>query len=282
MKKNLIVFGKSNLIASQTISFLKKKHYVKSYSSKECNLLNRKETSKVFKNLKKKYILIIFSFITKKKDCKKNFLKNLKMIQNIISSLNLKKIIKIIYISSVEVYGQNPDLPITEKTLINPRNLYGLAKFVSEQYLRLEVESNKLLVLRLPGYYGYGDMHQSVIGKFIKSAIYNKKIFINSSGKELRDFLFVNDFPTILDNLISQNVSGVINVVSGNYSNILSIAKYISKLLKNINIYKKKSTKKYSKYIFLINKKIKDKSLYKFTNFKVGIKNYLNSLEIKK
>jgi nucleoside-diphosphate-sugar epimerase len=276
MKKNFLIFGKSNLIASKTISFLKKKNYVKSYSSKECNLLNQKDVNKVLKYLKKKYNLIIFSSITKNKNSNNNFLKNLKMIQNITPFLNTKKIAKVIYISSVEVYGENPDLPITEKTLINPRNLYGLAKFVSEQYLRLEVERKKLLVLRLPGYYGYGDMYQSVIGKFIKSATCNKKILINSSGSELRDFLFVNDFPVILNNLINQNIYGIINIVSGHSSSILSIAKYISKLVKKIKIYNKKKTKKYSQYIFLKNQKFKDKSLYKFTNFKVGIKNYLD------
>ena len=44
MKKNFLVFGKTNLIATKTISLLKKNNFIKSYSSKECNLLNKKDT----------------------------------------------------------------------------------------------------------------------------------------------------------------------------------------------------------------------------------------------
>ena len=282
MKKNFIIFGTSSLIASKTINFLKKKNFVKCYSSKDCNLLNQKQVKKVFQSLKKEFVLIIFSSITKDKDSKKNFSKNLTMIKNIATHLNLRRIKKIIYISSVEVYGQRPILPITEKTSINPRNLYGLAKYVSEQYLRLEVEEKKLLILRLPGYYGYGDMNHSVIGKFIKSAIQDKKIFINSSGRELRDFLFVDDFPLILSNLINQNIFGIINLVSGKSSSIMTIAEYVSKLLKKkIKIYSKKdNNQKFSKFIFLKNKNFKNKNLYKFTNFNNGIKNYFRDLTI--
>ena len=173
-------------------------------------------------------------------------------------------------------------MPISEKTLINPRNLYGLAKYVSEKYLGLEVEEKKLLILRLPGYFGHGDNHNSVIGKFIKSAIQDKKIFINSSGKELRDYLFVDDFPLILSNLINQNIFGIINLVSGKSSSIMDIAKYISKILKKkIKIYiKKDNNKELSKFIFIKNKNFKNRNLYKFTNFNNGIKNYFKDLKI--
>ncbi|MAH99204.1 MAG: hypothetical protein CMA12_07700 [Euryarchaeota archaeon] len=282
MKKNFLIFGTSSLIASKTINFLKEKNFVKCYSSKDCNLLNQKQVKKVFQSLKKEFILIIFSSITKDKDSKKNFSKNLIMIKNIATHLNLRRIKKIIYISSVEVYGQRPILPITEKTSINPRNLYGLAKYVSEQYLRLEVDEKKLLILRLPGYYGHGDMYHSVIGKFIKSAIKDKKIFISSSGRDLRDFLFVDDFPLILSNLINQKIFGVINLVSGKSLSIMFIAKYISKLLKKkIKIYNKKNkNQKFSKFIFLKNKNFKNKKLYKFTNLEAGIRNYFNDLKI--
>ena len=75
MKKNFIVFGKSNLIASKTINLLKKNNYIKSYSTKECNLLNKKDINKVYKLVTKPVIMIIFSSITFKKNSKENFCK---------------------------------------------------------------------------------------------------------------------------------------------------------------------------------------------------------------
>lgn len=277
MKKNFLVFGKTNLIATKTISLLKKNNYIKSYSSKECNLLNKKDINKVYKLVTKPVIMIIFSSITFEKNSKVNFFKNLEMIKNIIECFNINKIKKIVFISSVEVYGEMPTLPITENTSINPRNLYGLAKFASEQLLSLHFPIKKILILRLPGYYGFGDKYQSVIGKFLKSAILKKKIFISSNGKELRDFLYVDDFPIVLNKLINKkDAYGIFNLASGKSSSILSVANYINSLMnKKIKLFTNNKVQAVSKYKFKKNKKL---AFSKFTLLKDGIKRYFNDL----
>ena len=101
----------------------------------------KKEVEKLLGNLKKKYVLIIFSFITENKNSKSIYLKNLKMMNNIVETIDINKISKIIFISSVEVYGQVPQNPILESNKENPRNLYGLAKYVCEQKFSLKVKS---------------------------------------------------------------------------------------------------------------------------------------------
>lgn len=279
MKNLFLILGKSSLIATKTIKFLEKDNQVKSYSSRECNLLKKNDINRILKFAKRPFILIIFSSITQEKNSKKNFYKNLEMIKNTVECLNLNKIKKVVFISSIEVYGDVPTLPITENTSINPRNLYGLAKFVSEELLRLHVPRKKLLILRLPGYYGFGDKHKSVVGKFLKLAILNNKIIINTAGKEIRDFLFVDDFPSILKNLINRNNHGIFNLVSGKSSSILSIAKFIGNLIdKNVKIQTNNKKKIISKYRFKKNKYLRNISLYKFTEIKKGIKNYFDNL----
>ena len=151
------------------------------------------------------------------------------MMNNVVETIDISKISKIIFISSVEVYGQVPQNPILESNKENPRNLYGLAKYVCEQKFSSKVSPKKLLILRLPGIYGYGDKFESVIGKFINSAIKLKKIVIKSTGEDKRDFLNVDDFPRILNNLLIDKVSGVINVVSGKSCSIKYIAEIISR-----------------------------------------------------
>jgi nucleoside-diphosphate-sugar epimerase len=136
-----------------------------------------------------------------------------------------------------------------------------------------------LLTLRLPGYYGFGDKYRSVVGKFLKSAISNNKIIINTTGKEIRDFLFVDDFPLILKNLISKNNHGIFNLVSGKSNSITSIAKFIGNLIdKNIKIQTNNKIKIISKFKFKKNKDLKNTNLFKFTKINDGIKKYFNSL----
>ena len=253
MKKNFLILGGNSIIGKKTVDFLKKENFVKSLSSKDCNLLKKKEVETLLGNLKKKYVLIIFSFITENKDSKSIFFKNLEMMSNVADALDINRISKIVFISSIEVYGQVPQNPILESNKENPRNLYGLAKFTCEQIFKLKIISKKLLILRLPGIYGYGDNFQSVIGKFINSAIKFKKITINSNGEDKRDFLNMDDFPKILNNLLLDNAFGIINVVSGKSHSIKYIAETISRYFKKqINIFFEQTSK--NKALKLISK----------------------------
>ena len=203
--------------------------------------------------------------------------------KNVVENLEINKIDKIIFISSVEVYGQIPQNPILESSKINPRNLYGLAKYACEQMFRLKVSSKKLLVLRLPGIYGYGDRFDSVIGKFINSSIKFKKIQINSTGKDKRDFLYADDFPRIINNLLIDNASGVINVVSGKSRSIKYISEIISRYFKKdiiISLKKKKnkSLGPITKFEFEKNKILRNKKYY-FTNIEKGIYKYISQIQ---
>ena len=285
MKKNFLILGGNSLIGKKTVNFLKKENFVKSLSSKDCNLLKKKEVETLLGNLKKKYVLIIFSFITENKDSKSIFFKNLEMMSNVADALDINRISKIVFISSIEVYGQVPQNPILESNKENPRNLYGLAKFTCEQIFKLKIISKKLLILRLPGIYGYGDNFQSVIGKFINSAIKFKKITINSNGEDKRDFLNMDDFPKILNNLLLDNAFGIINVVSGKSHSIKYIAEIISRYFKKqINIFfeqtsKNKALKLISKFEFRQKKILRKKKNYYFTDIDKGIYKYISQIK---
>ena len=136
----------------------------------------------------------------------------------------------------------------------------------------------------MPGIYGRGDNFESVIGKFINSAIKFKKILIKSTGEDKRDFLNVDDFPRILNNLLIDNAYGVINVVTGKSLSIKYIAETISRYLKKdiIISFKKRSKNKsqelISKFEFK-KKKILRKKKYYFTNIEKGIYKYINQIQ---
>lgn len=285
MNKNFLILGGNSLIGKKTTDFLKKKNFVRSLSSKDCNLLKKKEVDLLLGNLRKNYVLIIFSFITENKNSKSTFLNNLKMMSNIAEALDNNRIKKIIFISSVEVYGQVPQNPILETSKEDPRNLYGLAKLISEKIFKLKFSSKKLLILRLPGIYGYGDKCKSVIGKFISSAIKFQNIKMNSTGEEKRDFLNADDFPKILNNLLVDNAFGIINIVSGKSHSIKYIAKTISNYFKTqIKIFcedkvKNKTLKLISKFEFKQKKILQNKKKYYFTDIDRGIYKYINQIK---
>jgi UDP-glucose 4-epimerase len=78
---------------------------------------------------------------------------------------------KIIYASTVEVYGERPGL-ITERTPTNPTSAYGITKLASERLIHKECTERGInyTILRLPTIYGpwqRNDMtyHQVIVGK---------------------------------------------------------------------------------------------------------------------
>lgn len=125
---------------------------------------------------------------------------------NIPSTLNLleairthgKKEIKIVFASSFAVYkpASNSSL-IKETSPTEPRNAYGLSKLLCEQLIEAYCKFYNLrsLILRISNVYGPQAKinHTSVIANYLDSIRRNKSLVINGTGKQTRDFIFVDD-----------------------------------------------------------------------------------------
>lgn len=125
---------------------------------------------------------------------------------NCVSHLNLLETcrrynprVKIIFTSTRQVYGRPQYLPVDEKHPLNPVDINGIHKLTVERYHILFFKTYKLksTILRLPNVYGPGmaikDETLGFIGTFIGKAIKGEKIKIFGSGKQKRDFLYVDD-----------------------------------------------------------------------------------------
>ncbi len=134
------------------------------------------------------------------------FSSNIKMTLNFFDWLRSKKINRLIYSSSSEVYSQshllgllkvptNENAIISFKQPINDRMSYGLSKFFGEFYLTSFIKSNKIkgCIVRFHNIYGprMGDKH--VIPEFIDRARKANKVFKIYGGKQTRAFCYIDD-----------------------------------------------------------------------------------------
>jgi len=158
-----------------------------------------------------------------------DFKKNIKITENIIE---LNKYIQghIIYLSTIDVYGFQPSLPINEDNLVTPRDYYSLSKIVSE-FMIIE-ESKKIktpfTVLRLSGIYGKHSKDKSVIRSFINAAFSSQKIQVFSEENILRDYVWANDVAKIIQSASAKVISGVFNIGTGVSKSIKEIAELIA------------------------------------------------------
>ncbi len=141
-----------------------------------------------------------------------------------------------INLSSAAVYGNPEILPISEKTHVKPTSPYGLHKVYSEQICKEfhDFFGLRTLSLRIFSAYGPGLRKQLFWDLYQKSKHSNDSIIVYGTGKETRDFIYIDDLIHAIDCVVMKNsFSGdVINVASGTSTTIKEVATAFLKLYK--------------------------------------------------
>lgn len=129
---------------------------------------------------------------------------------------------KILFSSSRMVIGKVPKLYYDEKTSTNPLTLYGIHKLTSEKYLQTYYKEFgiKSTIYRITNPYG---PHQqikhnkySLPGWFIRQVMENKTIKIFGEGKQIRDYIYIDDIiEAIFLSANSESNGEILNLGSG-------------------------------------------------------------------
>lgn len=147
-----------------------------------------------------------------------------------LSSLSKTKVRKLIFISSGgTVYGLPRTNLINEQHPTDPINSYGITKLMIEKYVGMYAPLNRIehVILRPSNVYGEGQrLHigQGVIGVLAYRALRREPLEIWGSGKDLRDYLYIDDFVgAVLSLLDYSGAHRVFNVSSGRGHSVLEI-----------------------------------------------------------
>jgi GDP-4-dehydro-6-deoxy-D-mannose reductase len=171
---------------------------------------------------------------------------------NIVKSiLNNNNKIRLVYISSSQVYGA-PDpeqLPLSENSEINPLNKYGIAKYSSECLLRDYHNRFGLdaLIARQFNCVGAGQDQRFMISDFVKQVVQNKldnatqKLHVGNLDTT-RDYIDIKDAVSAYKHVIDNGRSGeTYNVCSGVETATGDIIKYLEELVGDIEVVKNTS-----------------------------------------
>jgi len=132
------------------------------------------------------------SFKNPKDDLKRNQLAT----QNVIEFCRQRGIRRLIFTSSMSVYGEPTQFPtpITERT--RPATYYAIHKDASEKYVGLQDELN-WTIFRLYTTYGFGqnleNLEQGLIKIFLGFILRKEKITVHGSLDRVRDIVHVDD-----------------------------------------------------------------------------------------
>lgn len=261
--KTVIVTGGLGFIGSNLINILNNKNYFiinvdrLSYASNLKNINPNVKNYKLYKedinnktfiiNILNKYNpSIIYNLaaethVDRSIDGPKNFINsNILGVFNILESIkNNKKKIKLIHISTDEVYGDiKKNYKSKENDAYNPSSPYAASKASGDLLIKSYIRTYKLnaIITNCCNNYGPNQYPEKLIPTIIYSLLKNQPIPIYGNGKNIREWIYVKDHCNALIKISKYGKLGEnYNIGSGVVFNNIEIAKKIISIFKDLN-----------------------------------------------
>ena len=283
----VVVVGSTGFIGSNIFNSLDKaKEYdLIGISKNEIDLSGEKSSIALSKYLTADCIVVMCAGVKKQLgDNLDTFERNSAIINNFCRAISLVPPKKIIFFSSASVYGEDVDYDekINEKTPVQPKTYYGIAKYTAERLLEKICTENEteLVILRPPLIYGKNDRSRGYGPTgFTYKAIHNEEIILWGDGTEYREFVYVEDVSKIISRLINSDHNGVVNLVSGRSYNFQQILDSLSGIIgSGIKVKEHQRTKAKVDHHYsnkVLNDLVGD---FKFTSLESGLADMYQSL----
>ncbi len=141
-----------------------------------------------------------------------------------------------VFPSSAAVYGNDPKLPKTEKSKLDPRSPYAVTKILGEALCRVYFEEHDLgtVSLRLFNIYGSrqkpSSPYSAVIPKFIAALSKGQRPTVFGDGSQTRDFVHIQDVvrAMMLAAGVRRARGEVFNIASGRGTSLLELLDTLS------------------------------------------------------
>ena len=129
------------------------------------------------------------------KDCSEFIRTNIVGTVNLLNASLKHNVEKFMHISTDEVYGSIENGSFTEETNYDPRNPYSASKASSDHFVRAFYNTYGLptVITNCSNNYGPRQHKEKLIPQTILNLLNDKKIPVYGDGKQIRDWLYVQD-----------------------------------------------------------------------------------------
>ncbi|HKC04595.1 MAG TPA: NAD(P)-dependent oxidoreductase [Patescibacteria group bacterium] len=177
--------------------------------------------------------------------------------KNLIMEASKRTVKKIIFSSSIAVYGSSDKKFFKESDKCHPDTKYGMSKLRAERIIEKwgKKDGNQYTILRFFSLYGSGNKKGVVYD--LCSDVFNKGVItVYGDGKQKRDLVFVEDAVKILSLAIKENLEGIYNIGTGKSFSVLDLISILEKISdkKSRIVFKKQDKRKVNEIFYSVEK----------------------------
>jgi UDP-glucose 4-epimerase len=120
---------------------------------------------------------------------------NVSATQRLLESLVGLPLERFVYASSSSVYGDAPELPLQERTYLQPTSPYGVSKLAGEHLSNLYWANYGVPAVSVRYFTVYGPRQRPDMSfnRFFRAVMENRPVTLYGDGEQTRDFTFVAD-----------------------------------------------------------------------------------------
>ena len=268
----ILLSGVDGYIGKEIFHLLKKNKKYQLFlisKKKKKNFLQQDLTKPINLNLKPYAVIHCAAkhkFSKKGNEMRNIYISNLKMTKNLIKFCNNNSVKKLIFLSSVDVYGKIKKNKVFENLKPYQSNLYGKSKLLSEKLFCNNRNKFKAICLRIPGVFTL-DLKKNypLIVKLTKDIIKNRKLYTYNAHKNFNNILDVMEIVKFIEIVLKKKIlkSQSYNFSASRPIRFIEVINLIKKTFKSKSITINNSIKKNSFTISI-------KKISKDFNFKIS------------
>ncbi len=162
------------------------------------------------------------------------FESNARAVFNLVRAANEANVDRLVHISTDEVYGSIDRGSFDEESSLNPSSPYSATKAAADLIVRAWTATYKLrtVILRCTNNFGPWQHPEKFIPKAIIRSIRGKSIPIYGGGRQIRDWIYVDDFCNAIELTLERGDPGQIyNISAGNELSNRDLSQLLLRLL---------------------------------------------------
>ena len=221
-------------LAGSNIKNLSQVKNLKNYEYVKGNITNRKLMEDLIKNCDVVVNFAAESFVDRSiNDANPFLVSNIRGAYTILDIITKQKK-RMIQISTDEVFGSLSNETATEESKFNPSSPYAATKAAAELLINsyFTTFNSDVIITRCTNNYGPRQFAEKLVPKTIILAYHNKKIPIYGNGKNIRDWIYVEDHcDAVLSVLHHGKSGGSYNISANNEIDNITIVRKILEIM---------------------------------------------------